>query len=80
MNVVHNSSYKYFTYPSKHVMDEDCRDDKDIGKQFRRQNAVGNMLVRKFSFAPMEAKVQLFVILLPNLWMCTLESFIPELY
>ena len=25
-----------------------------------RQNAVGNMLVRKFSFAPIEAKIQLF--------------------
>ena len=25
-----------------------------------RQNAVGNMLVRKFSFAPIEAKTQLF--------------------
>ena len=31
-----------------------------IKKQFRRQNAVGNMLVRKFSFAPIEAKIQLF--------------------
>ena len=35
-------------------------DDKDINKQFRRKNAVGNMLVRKFSFAPIEAKIQLF--------------------
>ena len=35
-----------------HIMTEDCRDDKDIKQQFRRQNAVGNMLVRKFSFAP----------------------------
>ena len=42
-----------------HVMTADCQ-DKDIEKQFRRQNAVGNMLVRKFSFAPMEAKIQLF--------------------
>ena len=25
-----------------------------------RQNAVGNMVVRKFSFAPIEAKIQLF--------------------
>ena len=40
-------------------MTADCRDDKDIGKQFRRQNAVGRMLVRKFSFAPMKAKIQL---------------------
>ena len=41
-------------------MTADCRDDNDIKKQFRRQNAVGNMLVRKFSFAPIEAKIQLF--------------------
>ena len=31
-----------------HIMTADCRDDKDIKKQFRRQNAVGKMLVRKF--------------------------------
>ena len=43
-----------------HIMTVDCRDDKDIKKQFRRQNAVGNMLVRKFSFAPIEAKIQPF--------------------
>ena len=42
-----------------HIMTADCR-DKDIKKQFRRQNAVLNMLVRKFSFAPIEAKIQLF--------------------
>ena len=41
-------------------MTADCRDDKDTKKQFRRQNAVGNMLVRKFSFAPIEANTQLF--------------------
>ena len=35
-----------------HVMTADCGDDKDIKKQFMRQNAVGNMLIRKFSFAP----------------------------
>ena len=39
-----------------HVITADCRHDKDVAKQFRRKNAVGNMLVRKFSFAPMEAK------------------------
>ena len=44
----------------RHIMTADCRDDKDIKKQFRRQNAVGNMLVRKFSFAPIEAKIQQF--------------------
>ena len=43
-----------------HIMTADCRDDKDIKKQFRRQNAVGNLLVRKFSFTPIEAKIQLF--------------------
>ena len=41
-------------------MTADCRDDKDIKKQYMRQNAVGNMPVRKFSFAPIEAKIQLF--------------------
>ena len=31
-----------------HIIATDSRDDRDIEKQFRRQNAVGNMLVRKF--------------------------------
>ena len=43
-----------------HVMTVDCRDDKDIKKQFRRQNEVGDILVRKFSFAPTEAKIRFF--------------------
>ena len=51
-------SRNFVTY--KHIMTADWKDDKDITKQFRRQNAVGNMLVRKFSFAPIEAKTQLF--------------------
>ena len=43
-----------------HIMTADChRDDKDIKKQFRRQNVVGNMLVRKFSSPPIDAKIQL---------------------
>ena len=42
-----------------HVMTADCWDDKNIKKQFMRQNSVGNMLVRKFSFAPIDAKIQL---------------------
>ena len=42
------------------IMTADCRDDKDIEKQFRRQYAVDNMLVRKFPFAYIEAKIQLF--------------------
>ena len=41
-------------------MTADCRDGKDIEKQFMRKNAVVNMLVTKFSFAPIEAKIQLF--------------------
>ena len=43
-----------------HIITADCNDDKDVAKQTRRQNAVGNMLIRKFSFAPREAKIQLF--------------------
>ena len=39
-----------------HVMIADCRDDMDIKKKLMRQNAVGIMLVRKFSFAPIEGK------------------------
>ena len=42
-----------------HVLTADCRNDNYILKQFMRQNAVGNMLVRKLSFAPTEAKIQL---------------------
>ena len=38
------------------VITADCPDDKDIKKQFRRQNTVGNMLVRKFSFEPVAQK------------------------
>ena len=44
----------------EHIMTAHCRDDKDIKKQSRRQNALGNMLVKKFSFAPIEVKIQLF--------------------
>ena len=43
-----------------HIMTADCGDEKDIKKEFRRQDAVGNMLVRKLAFAPIEAKIQLF--------------------
>ena len=68
----------------------DCRDDNDIKKQFRRQNAVGNMLVRKFSFALIEAKIQLFKSYCYPIYRCAgwathpfmdvLASFIPDLY
>ena len=52
------SSVEELRYPG-HVMTADRRDVKDIKKEFRRQNTVGNMLVRKFSFAPIDAKIQL---------------------
>ena len=39
-------------------MTADCRDDKD--QQLRKQNAVGNKLIRKFSFAPTKAKITLY--------------------
>ena len=42
-----------------HIMTADCRNARILKKKFRRQNVVGNMLVRKFSFAPIEAKIQL---------------------
>ena len=48
--------FRYLGY----VMTTDCRDDKNIKKHFMRQNAVGYMLVRKFSVAPIDAKIQLF--------------------
>ena len=50
----------------------DCRDDKDIKKQFRRQNAVGNMLVKMFSFAPIDAKIQLFKLYCYPIYGCAL--------
>ena len=56
-----------------HVMTADCRDDKDIKKQFIRQNAVGYMLVRKFSFAPIEAKIQLFKSYCYPIYGCALQ-------
>ena len=56
------------------IMTVDCRDDKDIKKQFRRQNAVGNMLVRKSSFPPIEAKIQLFKSYCCHIYECALWS------
>ena len=53
-------------------MTADCRDDKDIKKQFGRQNAVSNMLVRKFSFAPIYGKIQLFKSYFYRIYGCAL--------
>ena len=55
-----------------HIMTADCRDDKDIKKQFRRQNAVGNMLFIKFLFAPIEAKFLLFKSYCHSIYGCAL--------
>ena len=48
-------------------------DFKDVKKEFKRKHAVENMLIRKFSCAPNYACnffiVQ--VVLLPNIWVCT---------
>ena len=63
-----------------HIMTADCRDDKDIKKQFRRQNAVGNMLVRKFSFAPIEAKIQLFKSYCYPIFGCALVAHVASLF
>ena len=38
----------------------DWRDNRNVGKQFRRQSAVGKILISKFPFEPIEAKIQLF--------------------
>ena len=43
-----------------HIMTTDCRDDEDIKKTIHEAKCSCNMLVRKFSFAPIEAKIQLF--------------------
>ena len=55
-----------------------------LKKQFRRPNAVWNMLVRKFSFAPMEAKIQLFKLYCHPIYGCGLwhhsyQNFIRKL-
>ena len=54
------ASSRSFVTCMGHVMTANYRDDKDLKKQFMRQNAVGNMLLRKFLFAPIDAKIQLF--------------------
>ena len=53
-------------------MTADFCDDKHIKKQFWRQNAVGNVLVRKFSFAPIETKIQLFKSYCYSIYGCAL--------
>ena len=64
-----------------HVKTADCQDDKDIRKQFRRQNPVDNTQIKKFSFSPVFAKVQLLKsYCYPIFMVCSLASFIQELY
>ena len=57
-------------------MPVECQDDMDIKKQLRRQNAVGNMLVRKLSFAPTEAKILLFESYCYPFYGCDLENLL----
>ena len=72
-------SRNFVTYIG-HFMTADCRDDKDIEKQFRRQNSVGNMLVRKSHLHPLRQKSNCSSHIATSLWICSLASFIPELY
>ena len=44
----------------------------DGKKQFRIHNAVGNMLIRKFSFAPIDANIQLFKTYCYLIYLCAL--------
>ena len=74
------SLFRRVSLPVGHVITADCRDDKDTEKQFRRKNAVGNMLVRKFIFASMDAKNPIVqAILLPNLCGCSLALIVTHL-
>ena len=64
-----------------HIMTADCRADKRILKN----NSGGKMqLAICWSGSPrlhlLRQKSNGSVVLLPHLWMCTLASFIPELY
>ena len=59
-------------------MTADCRDDKDIKKTIHEAKCCWEYAGQEVLVAPIEAKIQ--VILLPHLWMCSLASFIPELY
>ena len=42
------------------VHNSDCRDNKDVEKQSRRQKAVGKMMITTLSFAQIEGKINLF--------------------
>ena len=53
-----------------HIMTADCRDYEDIEKQFRTQNAVSNMLVRKFYY--LKANFQLFKLYCYAIYGCAL--------
>ena len=48
-----------FTYLG-HIITEDIRDDCDILKQNRKLTAIGNTILRKFSFCTQEVKLELF--------------------
>ena len=62
-------------------MTADCRDDTDIGKQFRRQNSVGSMLLHfEVLICTFGGKIQLFKSYCYPIYECALASFIPDLY
>ena len=64
-----------------HIMTADCRDHKDIKKQFRRDKMQWAICFSgNFHLHLLRQKTTVQVILLPLLWMCSLASFIPELY
>ena len=56
VSLMYVEEYRYLG----HIVTSDFCDDKDVGKLFRRQNAVGNMLIHKFSFAAPEIEIHLF--------------------
>ena len=65
----------------RHVMTADCRDHKDIKKTIQEVNCSWQYAGQKVLICPDEGKNTIDqVILLPNLWMCSLASFLPGLY
>ena len=68
-------------YYLRHVMTADCRDDKDIKKTIHEAKCYWQYAGQEVLICTYGGKNQILqVILLPNLWMCSLASFLPELY
>ena len=63
-----------------HVMTADCRDGKDIEQQFRSSGGKVQFAISLSGSTHLHGGNSIVqVILLPNLWMCSLASFILEL-